>query len=57
VTTPRIPAIVDGTPRETDLPVGRGIAVANESVRKELGVLPDETRDVLCEKLRLVMGL
>ena len=46
-----------GVARASDVLVGQVIAVANESFRKELGVLPAETLEALCEKLRLVMGL
>ena len=45
-----------GMKRENDVVVGPIVAVANESFRKELGVLPDERLDLLGEKLRLVMG-
>jgi hypothetical protein len=41
--------------RENDVVVAQIVAIANESFRKELGVLPDERLDVLGEKLRLVM--
>ncbi len=46
-----------GVDRESDVLIGQVTAVANESFRKELGVLPDDTLDALCEKLRLLMGL
>ena len=53
----RLPAGVGGLERESDVLVAQVIAVANESFRKELGVLPDELMATLCERLRAVTGL
>ena len=53
----RLPAGVAGLDRESDVLVAQVIAVANESFRKELGVLPENLLNILCEKLRLVTGL
>jgi len=53
----RLPAGVAGLDHESDVLVAQVIAVANESFRKELGVVPEELMAALCERLRLVTGL
>lgn len=59
-TTPlrlRLAAGIAGLDRDSDVLVAQVIAVANESFRKELGVLPAELLETLEQKLRTVMGL
>jgi mRNA interferase MazF len=53
----RLPVGTAGLERESDALVAQVLAVANESFRKDLGVLPAELMDVLEEKLRAVMAL
>jgi mRNA interferase MazF len=53
----RLPAGTAGLDRDSDVLVAQVIAVATESFRKELGVLPDELADALDRKLRAVIGL
>jgi mRNA-degrading endonuclease toxin of MazEF toxin-antitoxin module len=53
----RLPAGAAGLERESDVLVAQLIAIANESFRKELGVLPGELFDELSERLRIVLGL
>ena len=52
----RLPAGAAGLDRDSDVLVAQVIAVANESFRKELGVLPVDLAEALA-KLRAVMGL
>lgn len=53
----RVAAGTAGLDHDSDLLVAQVIAVANESFRKELGVLPVELLEALDQKLRVVMGL
>ena len=53
----RLTAGTAGIDRDSDVLVGQMIAVANESFRKELGVLPEDLLGVLSGKLRLILGL
>ena len=53
----RLPAGTAGLDRDSDALLAQVIAVANESFRKEVGVLPDDLLSLLDEKLRLVLGL
>ncbi len=53
----RLSAGAAGLERESDVLLAQLIAIANESFRKELGVLPGELVDELSERLRLVLGL
>jgi mRNA interferase MazF len=53
----RLVAGTAGLERDSDALVAQVIAVANESFRKELGVLPADIMNTLNEKLRLVLGL
>ena len=53
----RLPAGTVGLERDSDVLVAQVIAVANESFRKELGVLPVDLAEALDAKLRAVMGL
>jgi mRNA interferase MazF len=52
----RLPAGTAGLERESDALVAQVLAVANESFRKELGVLPLELMDALEQRLRAVLG-
>ena len=53
----RLRAGTAGLERDSDALVAQVIAVANESFRKELGVLSPELVTALNDKLRLVLGL
>jgi mRNA interferase MazF len=53
----RLHAGTAGLERDSDALVAQLIAVANESFRKELGLLPSDIMTALNEKLRLVLGL
>lgn len=53
----RLPAGAAGLERESDVLLAQVIAIANESFRKELGVLPGDLFEELTERLRLVLGL
>lgn len=53
----RLPAGTAGLDRESDVLVAQMIAVANESFRRELGVLSAHLAGALEQKLRVVMGL
>ncbi len=46
-----------GLARESDLLLGQLIAVANESFREEIGVLPDELMEELERRVRIILGL
>lgn len=46
-----------GLARESDLLLGQLIAVANESFRQEIGVLPDPLMDELEKRVRVILGL
>ena len=43
--------------RESDLLLGQLIAVANESFRQEIGVLPAPLMDELENRVRIILGL
>lgn len=53
----RLPAGTAGLGRDSDVLVAQVIAVANESFRRELGVLPPEILERLDGNLRTVLGL
>jgi mRNA interferase MazF len=53
----RLPAGTAGLERDSDALLAQVIAVANESFRKELGILPEDVLSILDAKLRLVLGL
>jgi mRNA interferase MazF len=53
----RVASGTAGLDRDNDILVAQVIAVANESFRKELGVLPPGLLETLDQKLRTVMGL
>jgi mRNA interferase MazF len=53
----RLPSGAAGLERESDVLVAQVIAIANESFRKELGVLPGDLFEELAERLRLILGL
>jgi mRNA interferase MazF len=53
----RLPAGTAGLERDGDALLAQVIAVANESFRKELGILPEDVLSILDAKLRLVLGL
>jgi mRNA interferase MazF len=53
----RLPAGTAGLDRDSDVLIAQVIAVANESFRRELGVLPPELIGRLDGNLRTVMGL
>src|SRR5207249_6638823 len=53
----RLPVGTAGIDHESDVLVVQVIAVANESFRRELGVLPVDLAEALDAKLRAVMGL
>ena len=46
-----------GLDRDSDLLLGQVIAVANESFRKEIGILPENVLQVLENRLRIILGL
>ncbi len=46
-----------GLTRESDLLLGQLIAVANESFRQEIGVLPDNLMDDLERRIRTILSL
>lgn len=46
-----------GLARDSDLLLGQLIAVANESFRQEIGVLPDDLMDEVEKRVRIVLGL
>lgn len=46
-----------GLARESDLLLGQLIAVANESFRQEIGVLPAPLMDELEKRVRIILGL
>ena len=53
----RVSSGTAGLDRDSDVLIAQVIAVANESFRKELGVLPVDLLAALDQKLRLVLGL
>jgi mRNA interferase MazF len=53
----RLPAGVAGLDQESDILVAQVIAVANESFRKHLGVLPKPLFALLEARPRMVLGL
>ena len=52
----RLPAETAGLERDSDALIAQLIAVANESFRKELGVLPAALMELLEAKLRMVLA-
>lgn len=46
-----------GVARDSDLLLGQLIAVANESFRQEIGVLPENLMDELEQRVRIILGL
>ena len=46
-----------GLAQESDLLLGQLIAVANESFRREIGVLPDHLMDELERRIRIILSL
>lgn len=46
-----------GLAQESDLLLGQLIAVANESFRREIGVLPDTLMNELEQRVRALLGL
>lgn len=46
-----------GLAEDSDLLLGQLIAVANESFRREIGVLPDAVRNELDQRIRIILGL
>ena len=46
-----------GLARDSDLLLGQLIAVANESFRREIGVLPDELTEELEKRVRIILSL
>jgi len=46
-----------GLARDSDLLLGQLIAVANESFRQEIGVLPDELTEELEKRIRSILSL
>jgi len=46
-----------GLSRDSDLLLGQLIAVANESFRQEIGVLPEELMSELEARVRIILGL
>lgn len=46
-----------GLARDSDLLLGQLIAVANESFRQEIGVLPDDLMDEVEKRVRIILGL
>jgi mRNA interferase MazF len=53
----RLAAGTAGLERESDVLVAQVIAVANESFRSEMGMLPSDLVDALDRKLRAVLSL
>ena len=48
---------VSGLAKESDLLLGQLIAVANESFRQEIGVLPDDLLDEMEKRVRIILSL
>jgi mRNA interferase MazF len=46
-----------GLAQESDLLLGQLIAVANESFRREIGVLPDHLMEELERRIRIILSL
>jgi mRNA interferase MazF len=46
-----------GVSRDSDLLLGQVIAVANESVRQEIGSLPNSVMEELENRMRVILGL
>jgi mRNA interferase MazF len=53
----RIRKGVGGLSSESDLLLGQLIAVANESFRQEIGVLPDDLLDEMEKRVRILLSL
>ena len=47
----------EGIERDSDLLLGQMIAVANESFRQEIGALPNELREELENRIRIILSL
>ena len=46
-----------GVAHESDLLLGQVIAVANESIRQEIGIMPDPMMEELENRLRIILSL
>jgi mRNA interferase MazF len=46
-----------GVTRDSDLLLGQLIAVANESFRREIGILPESSMDELENRIRIILNL
>jgi len=46
-----------GLAQESDLLLGQLIAVANESFRREIGILPDHLMEELDKRIRVILSL
>lgn len=53
----RIPRELAGLTRDSDLLLGQIIAVANESFRREIGVLPADLVQEVERRVRIILGL
>ena len=53
----RIRKGIGGLAQESDLLLGQLIAVANESFRQEIGVLPDDLREEMERRVRIILSL
>jgi mRNA interferase MazF len=53
----RIRKGIGGLAQESDLLLGQLIAVANESFRQEIGVLPDDLREEMERRVRIILNL
>lgn len=53
----RIPRELTGLTRDSDLLLGQIIAVANESFRREIGVLPPDLVQEVERQVRIILGL
>lgn len=53
----RIRKGIGGLAQESDLLLGQLIAVANESFRQEIGVLPDDLLDEMERRVRIILNL
>lgn len=53
----RIRKGVGGLAKESDLLLGQLIAVANDSFRQEIGILPDDLLDEMEKRVRIILSL
>jgi mRNA interferase MazF len=53
----RIRRGVGGVTKDSDLLLGQVIAVANESFRQEIGILPDDVLDEMEKRVRIILNL